>query len=155
MKIIDFGVAHYFESDDLIRANERYDTNKQRILKTKQRPINELNNKILALRNDNPNVNNNDFNTVLNEHSQIQVNLNRIVPTFTDFAAFRRHEQNEFNNNNNNNRISFTHHNIVGKPSYMAPEVAERQTINLANGGYRREATYDARKADIWSLGVC
>ena len=72
--------------------------------------------------------------SVSNKKMSKQTNLNVIM---------NKNDNNNDNKNNNNNNASFLAYGCVGKSKYMSIEV------------WQEKECYDARKADIWSLGVC
>ena len=170
VKIIDFGAAHYFGHENLKDINRRYNDKKVKTLLGFKSKIDNINQYIEQQQLQRKEQMDKIFDTsnlsLLKQHyDKIQECFRNITPDFSNFAAYYNREKNKEDDNNvdENSKSLFIYNQTVGKSSYMAPEVCAkthppaqefRTTANGQRVANKREARYDARSADIWSLGV-
>ena len=158
VKIIDFGVAKYFGNQDLIQENKEYNIKKNRTFQGFHKKIVEIN-KILKHNNDPSNVHNQleMSKEMKQDYEKIKKHLNSTIhPTFIDFA-----KDNNINDEKSTDETLFTDkRTCIGKDKYMAPElvykISDDGTFCRTHGKQYAlsDGIYDARKADIWTLGI-
>ena len=157
VKICDFGLAQYFGNENLIQLNKTYNVRKDRTIRSCKTTIDDLNEKITKVRKSMqlPAEVKTDV-----DYDRIRGNLSLIHPTFKNFQKYYK-----INNGAKQKGDSiFTYNRFsIGKEYCMAPEVMYKvsddgEFTKKRNGEYAKaeskEDQYDARKADIWSLGV-
>ena len=158
VKIIDCGTAKYFGEEDLSKHNKTYNDKKRQTFSTYSKTIRDLND-IIVNNNNSKNGKNKKIamsSELEKEYKKIRGDLRLAHPTFKNFQEY-------FKKNNGDSIFSCNRFGI-GKNCYMAPEVMYKvsdagEFIEIGHGdGYARAESnadkYDARKADIWSLGI-
>ena len=162
VKIIDCGAAKYFGNEDLIKHNKKYNEKKSQTFLGYKNSINQLNTIIDYNKKQDDEKNQMPMSAELKqEYEKIQRDLNYTQPTFNNFQEYYKNNNGEKENGDS----IFSYNRCIGKYGYMAPEVMYKVSddgkfTKTGDGRYMLAEfslnvdKYDARKADIWSLGV-
>ena len=148
VKIIDFGVAHYFGNENLLHINRSYNDKRLKTLRGFKTKIDNINKHVEQQREEqkqklqaqaqgqefaaNINLHRNE-NALKQDYDKIQECFRNITPDFSGFAAYYDREERKRNNNNDNNKNDNNDNgNNDGNPN-LRPLFTYNQTVGKSS----------------------